>query len=207
LSDQFFSFYELEIHEKPLNEVVFVALDFETTGLYPAVDRVIEAGLVKFTLAGVQETFETCVNPQQLLPAEASRISGITEMDLVEAPTMNTVFPRIKEMLENCVILAHNLNFDYGFLSAEAQRLGETVSHQWGIDTVALSKTVYKGLPSYSLQNLASSLGINTFRAHRALDDARLCGELFLSCLSQIENSSEMLVEDLFRFSNTRFRK
>ena len=207
MSDQFFNFYELEIHEKPLKETVFVALDFETTGLYPAVDRVIEAGLVKFTLKGVQETYETYVNPQQPLPAEASRISGITDEDLSGAPSMDMVFPRLKEMMENCVILAHNLNFDYGFLSAEAARLGETVSLKWGIDTVALAKTVYKGFPSYSLQNLASSLGLETFRAHRALDDARLCGELFLSCLSKIENSSEMLVEELFRLSQTRFRK
>ncbi len=206
MSDQFFSFYEVEIHERPLKDTVFVALDFETTGLYPAVDRVIEAGLVKFTLDGVKETLETFVDPEQFLPAEASRISGITAQDLMGAPKMGEVFPRMKGFLTDTVLLAHNLNFDYGFLTAEASRLGEEVSVKWGIDTVALSKTVFKGFPSYSLQNLAASLGIDTFRAHRALDDANLCRELFFSCLNQVENYPEMRVEDFCRFSQTRFR-
>lgn len=119
---------------------------------------------------------------------------------------MESLIPGILSFIEDTVPVAHNLNFDYGFLAAEASRAGRTYEMKWGIDTVSLARKLLKGHRSYSLQNLARDLELPVENAHRALDDAKLCRELFLRCLEKIENPREMTVESLFRLSNTRIK-
>jgi len=206
LDDQFFNFYEVGIEDKKLHEIEFTAIDFETTGLYPEQDRIIEVGLVKFILNGEDLQFGSFVDPERPLPSKITEICGITQDDLSGAPKINDLMDGILEFLEGTLMIAHNINFDYGFLKKEASVCHKSFNIEYGIDTVAMAKKSFKGLQSYSLQNLARDLKLSIGEAHRALDDAILCKDLFLLSLNQIENYENLTVKELFHYSNTRIK-
>lgn len=180
---------------------VFAALDFETTGLDPRTDRVIEAGIVRFTLEGELECWERYINPGIPIPPDSTRISGIDDAHVAGAPDFFSAAPELLELLEGAVLVAHNLNFDYSFLRSELARMGSTGEFAFGVDTLALARKTLPGRKSYSLQNLAGDLGFSRGRAHRALDDARLCRDLFLFCGEKIPDFREMPVRELCRFA------
>ncbi|MBI9103433.1 MAG: 3'-5' exonuclease [Spirochaetales bacterium] len=206
MSDQYFDFFTPPLKEQKLEDTVFTALDFETTGLYPDSDRVIEVGILKFDLKGEIDSFETLINPGRHIPSESSKISGISNDMVKDSPVMADVFKDIVKFIDGSLVIAHNINFDYSFLKKEAQLLGEEFKLDMGVDTVNLSRKALKGYQSYSLQNLAKYLHLSAGNAHRALDDSRLCMQLFLKALPNIENSSGMTVKELFLYSNTRLK-
>ena len=207
MGEQFFDFFKPLLEEQHLGETSFTAVDFETTGLYPDTDRIIEAGLVKFDLKnGEIDSFSTMVNPERHIPSESSGISGITDDMVADAPVFGKVLDDIKGFLEGSLVIAHNLGFDYSFLRKEAGLAGREYTLEMGIDTVSLARRALKGHRSYSLQNMAKDLAFPVENAHRALDDARICMKLFKAALDNVDGAEEMTVKELFLFSNTRFK-
>jgi DNA polymerase III epsilon subunit family exonuclease len=170
----------------------FVALDFETTGLSPDTDRIVEIGAVKFRMVEgtdgwritTEGEYETLIHPGRSIPAEASAIHGISDLDVSQAPYFKAAAGSFLPFLANTVIVAHNAPFDLGFLLAEARRAGLPEPLNPAYDTRNLAKTAVPGLPSYSLQNLARSFDIRQKDAHRGADDARVCMELFGKCIN-----------------------
>jgi len=181
-----------------LGRVRFVALDFETTGLDPALDRVVEIGAIAFhteqfdgAWTAVEEgRYETLVNPGRPIPPEVSAIHGIDDLAVSMAPSFAHAAVGLLSFLEGSILVAHNAPFDVGFLLAETFRAGIEKPGNPAYDTVAIAKTAISGLPSYSLKALAASFGIAQTAAHRGADDARVCMELFIRCVNLINTSN-----------------
>jgi len=178
-----------------VGRVRFVAFDFETTGLSPQFDRVVEIGAVSFSMikekgswkARVDGEFSTLVNPGRPIPSEVSAIHGIDDLAVSAAPDFSRAAADFCRFIENAILVAHNAPFDVGFLKAEASRAGIPVPANPAYDTIAIAKTAVSGLPSYSLKALAASFGIIQNAAHRGADDARVCMELFTKCLNLLD--------------------
>jgi len=165
----------------------YLALDFETTGLYAAIHRVIEIGALRFRLGAAGEAIEEArlaclVDPGVAVPDDARAIHGISSSDLEGAPSFGAVASSLLALAEGAVIVAHNASFDLGFLDAELGRLGSSRPASRAVDTVALARRAFPGRRSYRLGAIAAELGIDTGAAHRALDDARTCMLLFAAC-------------------------
>lgn len=161
----------------------FAALDFETTGLDSVTDRICEIGAVRLAPSGMEEaTFSLLVNPGRPMNPSASRVNGITDDMVACARPVGEVLPELLEFLGDSIIVAHNAAFDVGFLRAEAARTGVFEFGNRVADTKRLAKDAFPGLPSYSLQNLAKSFGLDPGNAHRACDDARTCARLLALC-------------------------
>ena len=156
---------------------VFTAIDMETTGLDPKRDRIVEIGAVKFDSKGPIARFSVLINPGIPMPPAAERVNKISDEMLKGKPFLDTVLPEFLRFTEKTVIVAHNAPFDCGFIN-EKCHLSNKIA-----DTLAFSREVFPGLPSYSLQNLAADLRISALEAHRAEDDARLCMEIFTRCM------------------------
>lgn len=170
----------------PVTECTFVAFDFETTGLHPAVDRIVEFGAVRFAVGRELAEFGELADPGIPIHADASRVSGITtEMVAGKAP-VEAVLPRFIEFAGSAILVAHNAEFDTGFLRAELQRAGLPTVENLIIDTQMLAQKAFPGKKSYSLQNLVEMLGIPANTAHRARDDARQCMRLFEHCVQAL---------------------
>lgn len=160
-----------------------VAFDTETTGLNPFDgDRVVEFGAVALTVGpggGVVEVepVQFFINPEIPIPRAASRISGITDDDVADAPVFAEQAHRVVEVLTGAVVVAHNLAFDYNFIRAELARCGQ----HWPVtraevDTLPLAQRLLPELDSHRLERVCHALGVPLDNAHRASHDAEACG-------------------------------
>jgi DNA polymerase-3 subunit epsilon len=167
---------------------VFTAFDIETTGLDPRRDRIVEFGAVKFDRQGVIVRYSVLIDPGIPMPLEAGRVNGITDDMLAGHPPVEEVLPDFLRLIKDTVIVAHNAPFDCGFVNENLARLHRAAAMPFPAmpnkiaDTLLLARRFFAGRERYSLQSLASDLGIKAQAAHRALDDARLCMELFIRC-------------------------
>jgi DNA polymerase-3 subunit epsilon/ATP-dependent DNA helicase DinG len=174
-------------------ERIYVALDLETTGLDANRDAIIEIGAVRFQGDHILNRFVTFVNPQRTLPLRIQQITGIRQSDLANAPTIHQVAPELLDFLRSDVrgLVAHNVAFDVGFLTAAGIRL-----HYPALDTFQLATILLPQQASYNLGELCHSFGIPLVDAHRALDDAQATAQLFLQ-LQQRLHSLPIAVLDL----------
>jgi DNA polymerase-3 subunit epsilon len=165
---------------------VFTAFDLETTGLDPKQHRIVEIGAVKFDRQGPAARYSALINPGVPMPPEAGRVNGITDAMLAGKPPLESALPDFFRFVKDSVIVAHNAPFDCGFVNESLARLclpdlppalpGKTA------DTQLMARGFFPGRSRYNLQDLARDLGLRAQAAHRALDDARLCMEIFIRC-------------------------
>ncbi len=163
---------------------VFTAFDTETTGLHPEINNVIEIGAVKFDIDGILDRFEVLINPLCPIPYEASSVNHITDQMVADCPSIDKVLPDFMNFIGSSILVAHNANFDLNFINAELKRHKMPLISNKTVDTLNLARWAYPILGKYSLQFLALKVQINVENAHRADDDARVCMDFFIKCVS-----------------------
>lgn len=155
----------------------FTALDVETTGLNPKMDKVIEIGAVKIRDGEITDRFESLVNPGRKLREEIVQLTGITDEKLKNAPGIEEILPAFLDFVGDDALLGHRILFDYSFIKRAA------VNHQLsferkGIDTLKLSRLFLPELESKKLVALCEYFGI-AYHAHRAASDAEAAARLY----------------------------
>ncbi len=167
-------------------DLAFVAFDLETTGLSPQLDRIVEIGAVKFVDGREVSRFGKLVDPEMPMPPGAMAVNGITDDMLAGKPTVREVLPEFLDYIRGAVLVAHNASFDLGFIRSAMGRLGLGLLANDYVDTKVMAQKAFPGRPNYKLQSLAADLGVRSLEAHRAVDDARVCQEVFGACLKQL---------------------
>lgn len=163
-----------------------IAFDLETTGFNPASERIIEIGAVKIKNFEVVDRFNTFVDPKMPIPPQIIDLTGITDKMVEGAPDEKTAFEQFKEFCgQRPVLVAHNADFDTGFITALVNRLGENFAFT-SVDTVELSRTMLTDLKKHKLDIVAKHLNIGEFEHHRACDDAEVCGQIFIKLANKI---------------------
>ncbi len=160
-------------------EQVYVVIDVETTGGRGDGHRVTEIGAVKVRDGQVIDRFETLLNPQRRIPASISRLTGITPAMVADAPYFVDIADDFEEFLSGSIFVAHNVEFDYGFVASEFKRIGRGFRLP-KLCTCASMRKLYPGRRSYSLAALCRSFDIPLKNHHRALCDAEAAAELLL---------------------------
>lgn len=164
----------------------YVAMDLETTGLNPRLDKIIEIGAVKVRNAEIVDTFCTYVNPGRSIPEQITRLTGIGDDEVKDAPFIEEVMTQFLEFLGEDYLLGHNIIFDYSFMKKAAVNQKLTFERQ-GIDTLRIARRFLPELESRSLGFLCCHYKIPLEEAHRAYHDAmaahllyqRLCVEFY----------------------------
>ena len=156
---------------------LYVVLDVETTGGKAGTDRVIEIGAVKVQAGEVLETFSTLINPGRTIPSFISRLTGISNAMVADAPNFADIAAKLADFLQGAVFVAHNAKFDYGFIRSEFARCDITFEMPQ-LCTVVNMRRYYPGLASYSLGKLCEEFEIKLNNHHRALADATATVEL-----------------------------
>ena len=155
----------------------YVVVDIETTGSWANGDRVTEIGAVKIRNHEVAQEWHSLINPQRSIPVFISRLTGITNEIVRDAPVFAEIADTFLEFMGDGIFVAHNVNFDYGFISYEYERLERRFRFP-KLCTCAGMRRRYPGHKSYSLGNLCDLYEINLESHHRALCDARAAGHL-----------------------------
>ena len=163
-----------------------VVVDFETTGLNPFADRIIEIGAVKLENGQVMDTFSMLVDPEIPLPAKVIQITKIQDYMLKDQPKAAEALPKLMAFIDNSPLAAHNASFDMAFLRAELSRLGQQFDLPQ-IDTLAFAQKLYPDLKRYNLASLCRHLGVVLKNAHRAVHDATATAQ----CLSIMLEESQ----------------
>ncbi len=157
----------------------FIAFDLETTGLSAENDRITEIGAVRLRGGAVVESFDTFVNPHRHIPENITKLTGITDEMVQDAPEEADALRAFYAFCGSAPLVAHNAGFDAGFTRAAARRCGMPFSYTYA-DSIPICRALYPELKSYKLNVVASHLKLPPFNHHRACDDARELGEIFL---------------------------
>ncbi|MBP93266.1 MAG: exonuclease [Flavobacteriaceae bacterium] len=172
---------------------MYAILDIETTGGKYNEEGITEIAIYKFDGHKVVDQFISLINPEREIQPFVVNLTGINSKMLQTAPKFYEVAKRIVEMTDDCIIVAHNSQFDYRILKTEFNRLGFPFKRKT-LCTVELSKKLIPGQDSYSLGKLARSLGIPVSDRHRANGDAMATVKLFKMLLSK--DLEKVIVKD-----------
>ncbi len=169
----------------------YVAFDLETTGLSSQRDRIIEIGAVLMKGGEELDRFQTFVEPGMKLDKKITELTGITDEMLKGAPKIETVLPRFLEFVGERVLIAHNADFDTGFIRAECRRQGIPYTLT-SADTLILAQNLMPHLNKHKLNIVANALSLPDFNHHRAGDDALTCGYAFDRLAKKMEEELDI---------------
>ena len=156
----------------------YVAFDLETTGLSSQKDEIIEIGAVRMQGGKELDRFQTFVNPGRRLEQKIVELTGITDAMLADAPSIETVLPEFLEFVGDRVLVAHNADFDTGFIREACRKQGLSYGFT-SVDTLILSQNLLPHLNKFKLDVVSNALSLPDFNHHRAGDDAVTCGLIF----------------------------
>ncbi|HMU02119.1 MAG TPA: exonuclease domain-containing protein [Saprospiraceae bacterium] len=163
---------------------IYAVVDIETTGGMARRDRITEIAIALYDGEKIIDSFQSLVNPERSIPTEITRITGITNSMVANAPKFYEVAKQVVELTEGAIFVAHNVRFDYSFIREEFAALGFTFIRKQ-LCTVVLSRKAFPGLRSYSLGNLIRHFDIKVENRHRAMDDVLATVNVLGRILSQ----------------------
>ncbi len=172
-----------------LSEVAWAVVDVETTGgAASRGDRIIEVGVVHVDGGAVGTAYETLVNPGRPIPERIQRFTGITDAMVAVAPLFEWVAGAVQDRLTGRVFVAHNVRFDWAFVSDELLHAAGDVPELERICTARLGRLLVPGLRRHGLDSLARHFGIPIWNRHRALGDAIATARLLVHLLGAAED-------------------
>ena len=174
----------------------YCVLDIETTGLSFRTEKITELGAVIYKNGEIIKEFECFVNPEKPIPQEVVEVTHITDEMVKDAETIETILPKFLEFIGDRIIVAHNADFDVGFIKYNAEKLGIKLENTY-IDTLRLAKDLFPDYKKYKLGIIADNLGIKVDVAHRALDDVITLVKVFKVMQDMLKEKGAKIVEDI----------
>lgn len=184
-----------EYNSLPLSQP-FVVFDIETTGLSSANDRITEIGAVKIVDGAIVDRFSRLIDPERKLSPKIIELTGITDEMLAGKPKIEEVLPEFMNFVGDAMFVAHNSDFDTGFIKVNCERLGLAYNTK-AIDTVSVSRALLTDLKSHRLNVVAKKLGIKLENHHRAVDDAQATAEIFLRFLEMFKEQGVITLDQV----------
>lgn len=163
----------------------FVVFDFETTGLSHFNDEIIQVAAVRYINFEEVDKFVTFVKPSEPIPSRITEITGITNDDVKNAPSINTVLPSLIEFVDKDVLVAHNAPFDMKFLLCNIHKENLEYRKFKVIDTLTLARKFIDSTKNHKLPTLKSFLRLNHLNSHEALHDCYVAAELYKYCYEE----------------------
>ncbi len=165
----------------------YVVFDIETTGFSPVHNRIIEIGAVKVSGGKLTDRFSTFVNPDVPIPFEIEKLTGIRDDMVMEYPRIDVVLPQFLEFCADCVLVAHNANFDMSFIMENCRRLGYPSEFTY-VDTMNAARVLLPHQAKHTLDAVAKTLGVSLENHHRAVDDAECTTHIFLKFIKMLQD-------------------
>ncbi len=173
----------------------YCVFDIETTGLSYRTEKITEIGAIKIKNGEVVDTYETFVNPEKPIPYEVIKVTHITDDMVRDARKIEEVLPEFLEFVGEDVLVAHNANFDIGFIRNEAKIQGLKFDNTY-IDTLSIARDMFPDYKKYKLGIIADNLGIRVDVAHRALDDVKTLVKVFNVMINNLKEKGCTSIND-----------
>ncbi len=197
---------EIEILLKAFPQGV-VAIDLETTGLSPLMDKIIELSAIKITPSGVS-LFDELIDPEIEIPEHTIAIHGITDEMVKGKPKVSEILPKFQPFAGELPIIAHNARFDLGFIVFNLHQMDLKLQKSPVYCSVRYARATMPDLDSYKLGNLCKTLEIGLENHHRALDDAIACLRVYAKgLLFQFKEKEKIKIHQGYLFDQADFDK
>ncbi len=184
-------------------DVPFVVVDVETSGANKKNNRITDIACITVIGGKVVSEYSSLVNPHQLIPEFISNMTGITNKMAMEAPEPETVFPKVLEelSLKNAVFVAHNVQFDWGFVTETFNRLGYDIPEMERLCTIKLSRRLISKDVKKNLASLSDYFNIRINGRHRAYGDAFATAKVLVRLLEMAEQEHDIYdIDELLKF-------
>ncbi len=165
----------------------FVVFDIESTGLDKNTCKVIEIGAVKIHKGKIIDRWSTFVNPGVKIPRLITDLTSITDSMVKDAKPFDEQIDDFIKFCDGSVMVAHNANFDMGFMKKESENCGRNFDFPY-LDTMMLARCMYKKLPNHKLDTLCKHLNVINAHHHRAVDDAEATAQVFIKMLDELKS-------------------
>lgn len=175
--------FEQKVDKEYLSNNEFVVFDLETTGLDYMTEKVTEIGAVKIRNGRIVETFSTFINPQKEISFEITKLTGITNEMVKDAPLLDNVLPDFYKFCKDCILVGQNVQFDFGFIDYYSRQCNYIFDHQKDDTMVIAKKNMF--LKNYKLKTIADSLNVPLVNAHRAINDALATAKVFIKLVEK----------------------
>lgn len=179
-----------------LDNTTYCVLDLETTGISFRTEKITEVGIMKIRNGELLDSFSCFVNPEKPIPQKVVEVTNITDDMVKDADTIDKVLPKVIEFIGDSVLVAHNADFDIGFLKYNATALGLKLNNTY-MDTLKLAKELFPQYKKYKLGIIAENLGIKVDVAHRALDDVDTTVKVFNIMLDMLKEQGVKTLDDI----------
>ena len=177
-------------------DTTYCVLDLETTGFSFRTEKITEVGIMKVKNGEVIDEFSCFVNPEKPIPQRVVEVTNITDEMVKDADTIDKIMPKIIEFVGDSVLVAHNADFDIGFLKYNAKILGLSLENTY-LDTLRLAKALFPDFKKYKLGIIADNLGIKVEVAHRALDDVDTTVKVLKVMLDMLKEKGVKNINDI----------
>ena len=186
-------------NDSKLQDLEYVVFDLETTGLSTRYDSIIEFGAVLMYRGAEKERKDFFIKPPTALSDFTKSLTHITDEDVRDARTFAECKDEILAFIKDRVLVAHNASFDFGFLNAELERIGEPKLTNPVIDTLDLSRSLFKTRRAYRLGNMARAYNVvyDEEVAHRADYDADVLAQVFNLMVKDCQKDNVLTLNDL----------
>lgn len=182
-----------------------VAIDLETTGLSPLIDKIIELSAVKITQDSTHH-FDQLIQPGITIPSKTIEIHGITDEMVKDSPGIEEVLPEFYDFVGDLPLIAHNAKFDIGFLMFQSHQLNIKPSKNHVYCSCQYARVALPKQRSFRLKDLTENLSIELVNHHRALDDAMAALKVFAHGIQQrLMEDQKMILSSSRLFSLTEF--
>ena len=184
----------------------FVIVDIETTGLSREEHAITEIAAAKYENGQIIEEYQTLINPQTHIPSFITKLTGITDDMVKDAPLIEHALPEFLSFIGDATFVGHNATFDYGFLAHNARK------HKLAFDanllcTCRMANRLIPDIHSKRLGVLCDHFGINNNQAHRALSDVRATVQLFDIFYKKLQEHQISDIPNMIKFTKTPPKK
>lgn len=184
-----------DANDKDLSQT-FVVFDLETTGFSNKNDKITEIGAVKVKNFEIVDRFNELINPEKDISYKVQELTGITNDLIKDKPTIEEILPRFMEFVGDSVLVAHNAEFDIGFINQKCKEMNIEFKNK-SVDTLMLARILLPHLKRFKLNNLTKELGVPLHNHHRAVDDAAATAQIFIKFLDMIEKKGAKKLSDV----------
>lgn len=184
-----------DANDKSLSQE-FVVFDLETTGFSNINDKITEIGAVKIRDFEIVDRFSELVNPEKDISYRVQELTGITNEMVKDKPTIEEILPKFMEFVGDDVLVAHNADFDTGFIMQKCKEQGLEYKNK-KVDTLMLARIMLPNLKRYKLDKVAKEVGVQLLNHHRAVDDAEATANIFIKFLEMLKKRGVEKLSDV----------
>jgi DNA polymerase-3 subunit epsilon len=188
----------MPVDPRPLASLLdrFVAIDVETTGLDVNRDAIVSVSVVPFREGCPAEGYDTLVNPGRPIPRVSTRIHGITDGMVADAPRLGDVLDEVEARCGEDAVVGHGVAFDLALLERERRARDRPPLPNTALCTMRLAAALHPGWGDVALESLAGRLGVPVVGRHTARGDAVIAGAIMLSLLPELARRGHRTLED-----------